>query len=499
MNTDGARTSLRIIPVLGAACLSLFLMSCSQTKEMDPFTFSDKSDQLDTSGASTTADKCTAEAVLIDPNENIADVVGKKRRGASFCITEGEYRMTEPIVPKSGDVLVFEPGATLNGSRLVENWTFDGTYWSAKGQPQSFTPPGDAVPCELNPAACEYEDLFIDDRPLERVLQLSEVQPGRFYFDETADTIYMVDDPTGHKMETPVTTTAINARGAENVTVRGATIEKFGLNGIVALDGWRILDNEIRYVHSHGLRVFGTSTIARNYIHHAGNMGIFGSGDGLVFDSNHLAYNNYLNFGKETGYWHAGATKIIESDGTIVRNNWSHNNTGDGWWFDTDNINTVIEGNTFEDNARYGVFYEASHKAVIRNNIFRRNGQPKKWWGAGVWISASKDVDIYRNIFKNNRYSTLALCWTDRGLSETYGERQTSNVYVHDNVFKLRRGFVGVPFGKPEIYTSNNRFEDNTYIVPSSSGTWWRWNNDSQTLPKWRSFGQDVTSSIRAG
>ena len=436
---------------------------------------------------------CPANAEVVQPGQSVQAAIDSKTGATVFCIKKGDYRLTQAIKPKAGNTLVFEPGTILNGSKLVTNWTKSGAYWVAAGQTQSFSPM--SVPCDLNPAACEYEDLFMDDKPMVRVLQLSDVGPGKFFFDEAADKMYMADDPAGHKMEAPVAETGMDSSGANNVTVRGVTVEKFGLHGIVASNGWVVERNEIRYVHSHGLRVFGVAQVRNNYLHHAGNMGIFGEGTGLVFDTNRLAYNNYLNFGKSSGLWHAGATKIVKSTNTVVRNNWSHDNTGDGWWLDWDNINNTVENNVFEKNSRFGFFYEASFDGVVRNNVFRNNGQSTKWNGSGLWISTSKNVEVYGNTFEGNKYSTIAVTWTDRGTSSVYGERQLANLNVHDNVFKLSEGFVGVPYGESRIYTSNNRFEDNQWLVTNTLGQWWNWKGMTG-WSGWRSYGFDDAGTI---
>jgi hypothetical protein len=441
---------------------------------------------------------CPPGATVVQPSGSIQGAIDQKPAGSSFCITTGEYRLRRPIRPKPGTALNFESGAVLNGSRVVSDWVSEGQYWVASGQDQSFEP--HKVPCDANPAACEYEDLFMDDAPLQRVLALSEVAPGRFYFDEAVDKIYIADNPAGHKFEASVATTAIEGPGIQNVTVRGATIEKFGVNGIVTGGGagWLVEKNEIRYVHSHGLRAFGESKVLNNYIHHAGNMGIFGSGTNLLFDTNHLAYNNYLNFGKAGGQmWHAGAAKIMQSKDTVVRNNWSHHNIGDGWWFDWDNTNAVVHGNVFENNSRFGLFYEASYDAKIFDNKLLNNGRSRKWSGSGLWIETSKNVDVYDNRFSGNRYSTLAFTWTERGTSSAYGKRELTNLYVHDNVFKLSEGFIGVPYGVPAIYSSNNRFVNNTYIVPDTSAKWWSWDKSMRDFASWKKYGHDATGSIK--
>jgi parallel beta-helix repeat protein len=432
-------------------------------------------------------------AVTVQPGQSIQAAIDSKTGSTTFCVKKGDYRLTQAIKPKTGNILVFEPGAILNGSKLVTNWTKSGGYWVASGQTQSISPM--SVPCDLNPAACEYEDLFMDDKPMVRVLQLSQVGSGKFFFDEAADKIYTVDDPTGRKMEAPIAGTAVDANGAKDVTVRGATIEKFGLHGIVAASGWTVERNEVRYVHSHGLRVFGVVQVRNNYLHHAGNMGIFGEGTGLVFDTNRLAYNNYLNFGKSGGLWHAGATKIVKSTNTVVRNNWSHDNIGDGWWLDWDNFKNVVENNVFERNSRFGFFYEASFDGVVRNNVFRNNGQSSKWNGSGLWINTSKNVEVYGNTFEGNKYSTIAVAWTDRGTSSVYGERQLANLNVHDNVFKLSEGYVGVPYADSRIYTSNNRFHNNEWYVKNASGQWWNWKSMT-TWSGWRSYGFDTSGTL---
>jgi parallel beta-helix repeat protein len=439
--------------------------------------------------------KCPSDAVVVKHKESIQAAINARPPRTTFCIRSGERRLDRSIRPKPGDTLVFEEGSVLNGSIPVTNWVRQGRRWVATGMTHSF-PSSDQVPCELNPAACEYEDLFMDDRPLVRVLNMADLQPGKFFFDEAADKIYIAEDPTGHKMEVPVTAHAIQAFNAEDVTVRGATIEKFGAHGIVGTDGWKVQGNEIRFVHSHGLRVFGRTLVESNYIHHTGNMGIFGAGAGLLFEGNHLAYNNYLNFGREDGAWHAGATKIIQGDGTIVRGNWSHDNIGDGWWFDSDNINTVVENNVFERNTRFGLFYETSFRAVVRNNEFTDNGTNGEWAGAGVWLSNSQDVRIHNNLFSNNAYSALSMSWADRGSSPVYGPYEVANVFVHDNVFRMKEGYVGVAYGDEAIYSANNRFEGNRYVVSDPDGRWWRWQDGAKTWRQWQSLGFDRTGSV---
>ena len=435
-------------------------------------------------------DFCTG--IQLHPTDDVHSAMASSDGRATFCFNDGEYRLTEGLSPEPGDELVFSADAVLSGAKRIADWSQKGSFWIAEGQDQSFSSPG--APCQLNPAACEYEDVFIDNRPLVRVLSLSALTDGTFFFDEEFDQIYLSQRPKG-VVEAVVAPTAIEGRGVANVTVRGATIEKFGLHGIVTSDGWRIIGNEIRFVHSHGLRVFGDSIVKRNYIHHAGNLGIFGQGDGLVFEGNELAYNNYLRFGTTTGPWHAGAVKIAKSDGTIVQGNYSHDNVGDGWWFDWDNANIRVTNNRFERNSRCGLLYEASFNAVIRNNIFESNGRKGEESG-GICISTSRDLDIANNTFSSNGDSAITLKWHERGVSETYGARQTSNVRVANNLFKLTGELaISVSESKPEIYAAGNRFEDNRYLVKAESAEIFNWNS-ARSWHDWQTLGHDRSGTI---
>jgi Right handed beta helix region len=437
---------------------------------------------------------CPKRSVVVGPGRDLAAVVRRREEGTTFCVRSGLYRLRSTIVPKRGDRLFFQQGAKLSGARRLTNWSKDDSHWIASGQTQSF-PPYD-VPCEINPAACEYEDLFMDGAPLVRVMSIAELVPGTFYFDEATDKIHLAQDPAGHEFEAPRVSTAIEGRGAFNVTIRGATIEMFGLNGIVTSSGWTLKNNKVRYVHSHGLRVFDGTSVIGNSISFAGNLGILGQGDHMIFRNNDVHHNNYLRFGKTSGYWHAGGAKIVKSEEVVVEGNHSHANVGDGWWFDTDNLDVLIRNNVFDHNRRFGLLYEKSQKARIVRNVFRRNGEDRKFWGAGAWIEASKNVELAANLFTHNRSSALAVSWGDRGSSSRFGEYQLTNLWVHDNRFRMTDGFIGVGYGDDRIYSSNNRFEGNRYWVDDRSAAWWSWDG-LKTWRDWRSIGHDASGTLR--
>jgi hypothetical protein len=438
----------------------------------------------------------------VNPGDNLPAAINNAGVGGSLCVKRGEYRLTASLVPKAQQTLTFEPGAVLNGSKLVTNWIRTGGYWVAGGQTQEFSDASwlSSFKCPQDPSDCVFEDLFMDDVPLDHVSSLAELGAGRVFFDKAADKMYISEDPSGHDMEATVATIALES-SADNVTVRGATIEKVGWIGLKAWgDGWTIEQNEIRHSHATGMRIIGDGhVVRRNYLHHNGNTGLV-STDGtiLLFEENEIANNNYLGFGTKPTPWHEGGVKMLKVSQVNVRNNYSHHNDGDGWWFDTNNVDVLVENNFFTDNARYGFFYEVSWRAVIRHNVFRNNGTDREWSGGGLRVSTSKDVEVDANLFDLNRHSTLFVNMTDRG-SGLYGTFRTENLFVHDNVFMMSEGWVGCSRGTDEISspTANNLFEANRYLVSDLARKWWIWRPSGfMDWQQWQAQGFDITGTL---
>jgi parallel beta-helix repeat protein len=455
---------------------------------------------------------CLADAIVVEEGTSIQAAMDAAGPGASLCIEPGIYRPTSPLEPQSGQVLTFEKGAIVSGAQVVTSWSKQGAYWVLGGQTQEFSDPAlypflKEYACTDNPAACVYEDLFKDDKPMTQVLALADLGPGKIYFDKAADLMYIVDDPTGHTMETTRLTIGMDST-ASDVTIRGATFEKFAWIGFrVTGNSWTLEDDVFADSHLIGLQLSGNDHVARrNAIEHNGDIGILATeGSGMLFDSNEVAFNNYLHFGDRPIPNEEGGAKFLITPNTTLRGNFSHDNDGDGWWFDTSNTDILVEGNTFANNARYGLFYEVSFDATIRNNTFRNNGidygVTPHWVGGGIRISTSKNVDIYDNLFQGNRWSSLFANWVDREAG-AYGVPTTTGLHVHDNIFDMVGGFVGSSEGKPDIgyASSNNRFDNNTYRVTDVSLQWWRWPVDggfpAMNWDTWRGLGFDVSGSL---
>jgi parallel beta-helix repeat protein len=440
--------------------------------------------------------------IAVQPGDNLQAAINAHPHGTTFCIKAGLHRMQNYVVPKSNDRFVGEPGAVLNGSKLLSSFSRAGSYWVASGQTQQ----NPVVGGECRPssyAGCKYaDDVYFDNSPLWRVTTLAELGPGEFYFDYAGDQIYLADDPAGHKVEAAVATRAFKGwgSGANGVVIRGLVVEKFATEagmGAIEAGGWTIEDNEVRLSHGAGIR--GGKVVRNNHLHHNGMLGLWTEGTDILVEGNELAHNNYAGY---CSCWAAGGMRIQKSARVTVVNNYAHDNKGFGLWTDWDNIHVVYENNLVEDNTDAGIFHEASFDAVIRNNTVLRNGFTELGWiaGAGILLNSSGNVEIYGNTVDRNHHG-ISITQTDRG-SGPYGPRVAHDVYVHDNTITMLAGATGLAQGMNDTsyYTSrNNRFQNNTYYL-GCNRTYFVWQNPAGgsgyadlTKEQWVAAGNDTT------
>lgn len=433
----------------------------------------------------------------IAPGEDIQARVDAAAPGTQFVLRAGVHRL-QHVRPKDGMVFAGEPGAVLSGARLLTGFTQSGGAWVVGGQTQQGTAAG---VCEDGGQACRYpEDLFLDDVPLKRVATLAEVGPGTWYFDYAADRVHLGSDPTGRRVEISVVPHAFSG-SATGVVVRGLVIEKYAtpaqqgtLQGN-STSGWTVEDCEIRLNHGIGLRTGNGMRVLRNRIHHNGQMGLGGSGAGVLVEANEIHSNNTLGFDPA---WEAGGSKFVRTDGLVLRGNFSHHNHGHGLWTDIDNINTLYEGNRVEDNTRSGIFHEISYRAVIRGNVARRNGGAEAQWvdGAGILVNSSRDVEIYENTVEGN-LNGIAAVQSNRG-SGAHGAYELANLYVHHNTVNMSQGRSGVVqnAGSQAVFTSMNvRFEANHYTLGTSARPF-AWKDTNHDPTGWKGFGHDLTATF---
>ncbi len=451
--------------------------------------------------------------VIINPGDSIQKAVDTYPEGTTFTIKTGVYRLQQ-VHPKNGNTFIGEPGAIMSGAKLLSSFTREGNYWVADGQSQQGQVNGI---CILNPdgitryEGCWYpEDLFMNDVPLWHVRTLSEVGPGKWYFDYDADKIYFADDPTGRKVETSVTRHAF-VGDASNVTIRGLTIEKYATTAqfgtIYGLDyntdnpsiGWVIQNCEIRLNHGGAIRTSHQMQVLNNYIHHNGQIGIVGLGDSILVEGNEIAFNNYAGF---TQGWEAGGAKWVKTRNLVVRGNYSHHNKGPGLWTDGDNVNTLYEYNRVIENEDVGIFHEISYDVVIRNNTVERNGKMFDEWlyGAQILISTSQNAEVYQNTVEVDTLAGngIAIIQQDRG-SGMYGPWMTIGNSIHHNVITYRgdhgQSGAAADFNPDGMFNGNNLFDFNTYHAPHLDYSRWAWGGAIKDWQGFKAEGQERNSS----
>jgi PKD repeat protein len=453
----------------------------------------------------------SAADYTVEPGQNIQTIVDVAPEGASILLRSGVHRVARAIVPRSGQTILGETGTVLSGARILSGFTRTGSYWVIAGQTQGGTVIGSAADgvCSSDQARCGYpEDLFINHVLAKHVATLAEVGPGRWYFDYATDRIYIGEDPTGRLVETSVVPFAFEG-SAPGVTVRAMVIEKFAsptheaaVNGRGL--GWTIENCEVRWNHFAGIRTVDDARARSNLVHHNGAFGFIGSGRGVQVEANEIAYNNTRGYNPS---WGAGGSKWVYTDGLIVRNNFSHHNSGPGLWTDINNINVLYEGNRVEDNDLSGIFHEIGYAAVIRNNRVSRNGRtrPSPGWvdGAGILVAGSSNVEVYGNTLVDN-WQGIAGLEGHRG-SGIYGEWVLQNLHVHDNSVTQtgttlsgsgRSGIIDTSGTSAFGVLRNNKWVQNTYWLPSTQSNSFIWTGRDVNESGWITFGQDVTGTF---
>lgn len=293
------------------------------------------------------------------------------------------------------------------------------------------------------------------------------------------------------------------AKGVRDVHIKGLVIEKYKspvqmapirADGTI---GWVIEGNEIRYNAAGGVRIGDKSRVLRNNIHHNHQIGIVGRGDSVLVEGNEIAYNNYL---KEFAFgFELGGAKFVKTRHLVVRGNKVHHNEGNGLWTDMNNIYTIYENNTIEDNSGAGIFHEVSFDAKVRNNITRRNGFARGWvTGAGILISASANVEVYGNQVLDNKQGIVGI-QQRRTINGVSFDKNLKNLYVHNNTVRLvQTGVNGVACdtGDLAVWTSrNNRFQANGYDLSSYAAPF-RWMSKNLNKTEWKGYGQDINGTF---
>ncbi len=420
---------------------------------------------------------CPAGAIAVAPGASVQAAVDKAGPGAAFCLKNGIHRV-QVVRPLDGQSFYGEGSTILNGSHLLTEFSRDGDYLVASGQTQHGQKHGE---CMSTAPACNLpEAVFMDDAPLTQVPSKDALKPGGFWFDYADNKIYLADDPTGHKVEATVAAFAFRSL-ASNVRIENLTIEKYagpaqsGAVHAAGTTGWTVKNSELRLNSGAAISVGNAIKVLACDIHHNGETGVSGEGDGILIENNRIWANNIYGFDFT---WEAGGVKIATSDGVVLRGNHVYDNIGPGLWCDIGCRNVVYENNVVEGNHDAGIFHEISFNAVIRNNLASRNGMDRGWfWRADILISASQDVEVYDNTL-TVRPGSCGIMLIDQGRPTDSGGRyktQDNAIYRNASTFEggaCAGGVSDTPPGDENfsiITDGNNRFDGNIYRVPRAS------------------------------
>jgi hypothetical protein len=454
--------------------------------------------------------------VTVTASDDAQKVIDAHPPGTTYCLAAGTYRLETPLEPKDGDAFIGHPGTVLNGSKVLTGWRKNGSVWSATG----FLPaaPGNHGQCLESVPTCAYtEDVFLDKKRLNRADSPAAVTAGTVHADYRTNTITIGDDPRHHLVEQAVAPSLVRAP-VDGVTVANLVIEQAANDAQVgavesrqvtphrAGSGWRILHNEVRLNHGAGLGFADAATVTANFIHHQGQLGFGAWGAGSVISNNEISFNGAAGYSSE---WEAGGSKTWLTDHYTLTHNYVHDNLGPGLWADGGTMDTYYEYNRIADNWGAGIQHELSYDATIRHNEISGNGRSHKGWAweAGIQIQSSggtRLIEIAHNVVEGNANGITLIDSGNRAGERPapYGPHVVQNVWVHDNTITMSAGQTTGAVqdtGDPGIFTNNNnRFEANTYYLPSLTEPYFSWANTDLTWSQWRALGNGNDLNGRA-
>jgi parallel beta-helix repeat protein len=441
---------------------------------------------------------CSAPtAQHVHPGTDVQRVVTRAGVGATICFSPGTYRLTDPIQPRRGQVLVSDRAVLSGAMRL--HFSRHGAVWTAPEHHANGQRNGVCFP--VGSHACTYpNDVLRDGLPIRRVVHRSALHHGAYFVDYKTNRVVVPDDPSGHHFRVEVAYAAIHSlagTAGSGVTVRGFRIQDFASpaqHGAIdtTAPGWVIAHNTVQVNHGAGITSGGHVRIVRNRVLRNGEEGIAGVGHHTLVAHNVVAHNNNDQF--DAG-WEAGGCKWAVTNGLMVRDNVVHDNNGPGLWTDIDSVGTTYQGNRVYNNADAGIFHEISGTAVIKDNVVTGNGfgKPEWLWGSGILLAASHDVEVSGNTLFHNAEG-IGLVQQDRGNSSVDGApRVLHNIAIRDNVVHLDRGNAGVveDNGDEALFADNTiSWTDDEWY--GAHGKRFEWNDTEITAAGWRRSGHDV-------
>lgn len=439
-------------------------------------------------------------AVVLNPGADIQAAVDSSPPGTTFVLGAGIYRR-QSVVPKSRDTFVGPSigRAILDGAVPVTSFSQSGRIWLADVALQAArAAPGQCM--AQHPLCKQAADLYFDGVALTPVASQTAVSEGNWYLEARKGRIYLGSNPAGHVVEIGQTEQAFTGP-ADSVTIDRLTVEHYA-NGAqnpaisvlapnVGRSGhyWTVQNCDVLWNHGTGIGGGHYSRILHNHVHHNGQLGISAGGNSAIIKGNEIDHNNTAGY--DPG-WEAGGSKFVRSVNLIVDSNNVHDNRGPGLWTDGYNMKTLYENNHTLRNWAAGILHEISYDAIIRNNHvendgYNISGHTSPWYGGGIVISGSSNVEVYGNTV-TNCMNGIILLQPDHSLL-------LKNVYIHENTVNQLTGVAAGSLSSTRdlrgLVEYNIRFRNNTYDLGSNTGDFFECFDRPCSLSKWKQLGND--------
>jgi hypothetical protein len=145
-------------------------------------------------GAPDSGYRCPPNAVIVQPDAGLAQLVKASAGGTTFCLQPGiHHDQVTLLAANSGDVFTSPSGTTAdgvieNGAETLSSWTLvtldAGSFWTTAAGAPIQDPGNDNTKCAPGYLACFYpQALFVDGGTYQEVGSLGEVVAGSWYYE----------------------------------------------------------------------------------------------------------------------------------------------------------------------------------------------------------------------------------------------------------------------------------------------------------------------------
>ena len=169
---------------------------------------------------------CTA---TVAPGDDVQSALTAAGPRSTVCFAAGTFRITTPLAPEPGQTLVGAAGraSVLDGARVVTGFTSSGTIRVNRIKVPVFSAPAFLPRKKGNHGFCRIkgctlqEDVYRDGVPLTRVLSKSKLVSGAFYANYSRNSIWLLDDPTGHVIEQATAPAIVESETSDDEDTNG--------------------------------------------------------------------------------------------------------------------------------------------------------------------------------------------------------------------------------------------------------------------------------------